>query len=301
MSRFLAVCLNPTLQRTIELSRLDMGEVNRATSARLDASGKGVNVSRVLKQLGAEVTHLTHLGPGRDRFLDLCAVDGIQVEWSDATSPVRTCITLLDGSAATTTEIVEPTEYVESDTVKAIRDAFADQLSAREMVVLSGSKAPGYPEDFYAEFCRLARDRGIPVIVDYRGAELERSLLARPRAIKVNLTEFCATFLPGIRATEADDRAALPAVREELARRSLDGVDYVVTRGAREVLWASQGTVGTEPVPAIRPRNTIGSGDAATAGLAFALSAGASLREAVAEGVRCGTENALRLQPGTIL
>jgi hypothetical protein len=79
--RFLAVCLNPTFQRTVRLKKLEKGEVNRARLARLDASGKGINVSRVLQQLGAPVRHLTHLGPGRDEFLRLCGEDNLQISW----------------------------------------------------------------------------------------------------------------------------------------------------------------------------------------------------------------------------
>ncbi|MDR2110368.1 MAG: carbohydrate kinase family protein, partial [Spirochaetaceae bacterium] len=46
---------------------------------------------------------------------------------------------------------------------------------------------------------------------------------------------------------------------------------------------------------------TTGSGDAFTAGLTAALEDGASLGEAVAEGVRCGGLNAGFLKVGTIL
>src|SRR3954463_15611053 len=38
--------LNPSLDRTIEVERLVRGTMTRATSARLDPGGKGVNVSR---------------------------------------------------------------------------------------------------------------------------------------------------------------------------------------------------------------------------------------------------------------
>ncbi len=63
---FLTVCLNPTLQKTIVLQKLLEDEVNRTNEHFLDASRKGINVSRVLTQLGAEVIHLTQVG-GRNR------------------------------------------------------------------------------------------------------------------------------------------------------------------------------------------------------------------------------------------
>jgi len=49
---FLTICLNPTLQKTLCFSSVVPGTVNRTGVHRLDVSGKGINVTRVLTQLG---------------------------------------------------------------------------------------------------------------------------------------------------------------------------------------------------------------------------------------------------------
>ena len=49
---FLSVCLNPTLQKTLSFSSIVPGKVNRTGVHRLDVSGKGINVTRILTQLG---------------------------------------------------------------------------------------------------------------------------------------------------------------------------------------------------------------------------------------------------------
>ena len=204
MNRILAVCLNPTFQRTVSLEKLEKGEVNRAVEARLDASGKGVNVARVLNQLGSASVQITHLGPGREEFLKLCMADGLDVSWVDSPSPIRTCITLLDGTERSTTEIIEPTLPVDDGTVRELRGIYTRELKKADWVVLSGSKAPGYPEHLYAEFCAEAREARIPVLADYRGEELIASLPWRPTVIKTNLVEFASTFLPHLEVSEAD-------------------------------------------------------------------------------------------------
>jgi len=67
--RFLVVCLNPTIQKTLVFKSLKLDAVNRAAEVRTDASGKGVNVARVLTQCGYPATHLTHAGgPNKDWF-----------------------------------------------------------------------------------------------------------------------------------------------------------------------------------------------------------------------------------------
>ena len=59
----LTLCLNPVLQKTIVFSmNLEKNCVNRAKSHLFDVSGKGVNVSRVLTQLGIPVLHITQIG-----------------------------------------------------------------------------------------------------------------------------------------------------------------------------------------------------------------------------------------------
>jgi 1-phosphofructokinase/tagatose 6-phosphate kinase len=300
MTRFLSVCLNPTFQRTVLLNRLEKAEVNRASYARLDASGKGVNVSRVLQQLGAEVKHLTHLGPGKEEFLKLCRLDNLEIIGIDSPSPIRTCITLLDREERSTTEVIEPTENVNADTVDAVRRAFTRELISTDWVILSGSKAPGYPENLFADFCREAQDAGIPVLADYRGEELLASLPFRPAVVKINLVEFAATFLPDLKVSEADDTSALPDVEKKLQELSGKGSAYVLTRGAREILLADNGILDRVSPPGISPVNTIGSGDSVAAGTAFTLAGGTGLKEAVIEGARYGAANAELLKPGSI-
>jgi len=301
MSRILSVCLNPTFQRTVRLPRLDVGEVNRSDEARVDACGKGVNVSRVLRQLGGDVRHLTHLGPGREEFLRLCDIDGIPVTWVESRSTIRTCITLLDTEVNSTTEVIEPTEPVEDSCGTALNAAFDDEVRQSDWVILSGSKAPGYPPNLFAEFCRIAREAGTRVVADYRGAELAASLVHRPALVKINLVEFAATFLPNLTVSEADDAAALPKVVEKLEQLSADGMDIVLTRGAREVYCARGGAISTVAPPEVTPVNTIGSGDAVAAGMTFALAGGADLVAAAAEGVRCGARNAEVFRPGSLI
>ena len=87
MGVYLAVCLNPVIQKTLVFTSLAKGEVNRTSEYRVDASGKGINVARVLGQLGRPAIHLSQLGgPTRDWFLALCAADSLNARWVDSGS-----------------------------------------------------------------------------------------------------------------------------------------------------------------------------------------------------------------------
>ncbi|OQX28852.1 MAG: hypothetical protein B0D92_06785 [Spirochaeta sp. LUC14_002_19_P3] len=300
MAHFLVINLNPTLQRTVLLPALVHGEVNRAQSVRIDAAGKGLHAARVLRQLGGEACLLTHLGPGKELFLELCAQEGIGPGWVKSHSPLRTCITLLDEATGAATEIIEPTEAVASDTVSAFHALLEQELPKAKWLILTGSRAAGYPDDFFVQICRMALALGIHVVADFHGKELMECVKLGLRVLKINLVEFAQTFLPRLNVSEADDAQALEAVECAMAELSHSGCDCVVTRGKRPVLYAHAGSSGRHTPPAVMQVNPIGSGDAFCAGLTFSLAGGLALPEAVAEGARCGSLNAGFLQPGTI-
>ena len=68
------VTLNPAIDKTVTVSNLSVGEVNRVTTVREDAGGKGINVSKCLKVLGAESVAVTLLaGRGGENLLHLLA------------------------------------------------------------------------------------------------------------------------------------------------------------------------------------------------------------------------------------
>ena len=301
MTRFLVVNLNPTFQRTVQLARLKTGEVNRAEFNRSDIAGKGVNTTRVLHQLGAEVRHLTHLGPGRERLLELCGIEGLDIIWEPTESPIRTCITLLDRETRKTTEVVENTLAVEEDVVDRIRRRYETELPTFDWVILTGSRSPGYPEDFFVELTRIAKDRGQKVVADFRGPELIDCLGNGLDLVKINLVEFAQTFLPGLKVSESEDSDAVNTVCKSMAELSLAGCDYVISRGGREALFAREGKIGRVIPPDVEVKNTIGSGDSFTAGLCYSLSRGLPLKEAVEEGARCGSINAGNMKPGSII
>lgn len=48
------ITINPAVDKTIKISNFTVGNVNRVASVRLDAGGKGINVSKVIKNLGGE-------------------------------------------------------------------------------------------------------------------------------------------------------------------------------------------------------------------------------------------------------
>lgn len=56
------ITLNPSIDKTIYVSKLAANDTNRVLNVETDAGGKGINCARMLKRLGAETRVVTLLG-----------------------------------------------------------------------------------------------------------------------------------------------------------------------------------------------------------------------------------------------
>ncbi len=302
---FLCVCLNPVIQKTLVFKSLVPGEVNRAVMHRVDASGKGVNVARVLSQTGRRSIHLTHAGGvNRDWFLSLCTGNGFEIRTVDSGSEIRFCYTVIDEAGGEATELVEESNPVQAGTGDCILAAFKACLPECRALIISGTKAAGYDSGIIGEMARLAKAAGLLLVLDVKGSDLLSALPSRPLVVKPNLAEFLSTWpLPaGLDPQEAPDEAV---VRDHAAKVGGElfgryGSHLVLTRGSRATWYWDGSALREEAVEPRRALNPTGSGDSFTAGLAAVLADGGTLRDAIREGTRLGRLNAECLMPGSI-
>ncbi len=296
----LTVCLNPTFQSTMLFDSFTIGEVNRCLEHYLDASGKGMNVARILSQLGAEAALLTHLGgPRKQEMLDLCSRDTVEVLHTDSLSDMRTCTTIICNG--TCTELVQNSEAVSEDCDGAIRNLFSEALKRAEAVIISGTRAPGYSKNLYADFVQEAKDADKFVLLDIRGDDLLSCLPYRPDVIKPNFSEFVETFF-GEKVGEQQQHAnLLPRVQQQMALLQEDyGCKSVISRGSHDVLLFDKAfsTVRIEPTEVV---NSIGCGDTLGASLTLELLQGRSLHQAVRVATHHATVQAKTIHPGSFI
>jgi 1-phosphofructokinase/tagatose 6-phosphate kinase len=300
--------MNPTIQKTLEFSNLVIDNVNRTARRRMDVSGKGINVSRVLTQLGKTCLHLTQLGGIlRPLFLDLCRQDGLGIEWVESGSPIRFCYTIINTSDHSVTELVEESEPVMSGTEERLKEASMKLLPYYEWLIISGTKAEGFSDELVPFIVRRAKEAGAHVILDVRSQDLKNSLAYKPDIIKPNLFEFAGTFAPDLITNNQliHNPGDEVWIKKRIQKICLDLAEQyqcrvVLTRGMEPVWFAQSGTFAEYAFEPVSPVNTTGSGDAFTAGLAAALSEGASFKEGIAQGIRCGRLNAGCFKVGVI-
>lgn len=297
----LTVCLNPTFEKTMVFGSFYENEVNRSAEYFLLPAGKGINVVREITRLGFQAVALTHLGGSRrDEFLELCKKESLCLEYFTVNSPIRSCINIIHNQKNTSTKLIEEPLPVDGEANTKAFDLYLSLVDDFEAVVITGTKPSGYTDDLYPRMVKAAKDMGKTVVLDLCGKDLMFSLPFKPDIIKPNLSEFIHTFQNGCRVLENQDSAFLydtvASITKDLYVQY--GTKSVITRGSFPT-WIYDGTsfyeIPNVDVPIV---NTIGCGDALTAGLTLSLLSGNDLKTAVMFGADCAAQNATRLYHG---
>ena len=290
----LCIGTTPAAQRVMVFRKLTLDAVNRAVTTLDGAAGKSVNVAKVLKALGERPVATGFLGGDRGEELrTLLAAQGIEMDFVPVATRTRQCITLLDTSAGTQTELVEESQPATAADYEKLMSVIRRRVTGCRAVVMSGTITPGGPADLYCHGTQLAHEAGAISVVDAQGPALVGALEARPGLVKPNRLELAAT----VKRTLGDEAAVMSAMRE-LGERGAQRV--VVTAGKEPTLAFDGRSFWRVQAPQITAVNPIGSGDAFTAGLLWRLLRGEDLGEACLWAAAAGAANALTLMAGEV-
>lgn len=292
--KILCLGTTPAVQRVMVFRKLTLDAVNRAATTLDGAAGKSINVAKVLKTLGGEPVATGFLGGDRGEFLRVALMEkGIESDFVAVSTWTRQCLTMIDESAGTHTELVEESHPVQPADFDKLLAVVRRRVSECRAVVMSGTIVTGGPADWYFDCTQLAAKTGALSVVDAQGAALIEALKARPGLVKPNRSELAATV-----GCELKDEAGVMRAMRELGER---GAQRVVVTAGKEPALAFDGKVFWRIVlPQIEVMNPIGSGDACTAGLVLRLARGDDLGEAGRWGAAAGAANALTLMPGEV-
>jgi 1-phosphofructokinase len=257
------VTLNPAIDKSVTVPRFAVGQTNRGEVRRTDAGGKGINVAKALKQLGAEVCALGFVAGSNGHFiLEALAAYGIPADFTNVPGETRVNLKIHDPVYGTETELNEPGFQVLPEHLEALKQKIKEHGPRSEVIVFSGSLPPGAPPETFAELISIARLLAAKCILDTAGAALQCGLAAMPLLVKPNRAE--AEELLQVRLKTLGELAE--AARKLLAMGAEKvvismGADGAVAATKQDLLWAHP--------PAITPRSSVGAGDAMVAALAY--------------------------------
>ena len=146
----LCIGTTPAAQRVMVFRKLTLDAVNRAVTTLDGAAGKSVNVAKVLKALGEQPVATGFLGGDRgEQLRALLEARGIELDFVQVAPRTRQCITLLDTSAGTHTELVEESQPVTAADYEELMRIIRRRVKGCRAVVMSGTITPGGPADLY--------------------------------------------------------------------------------------------------------------------------------------------------------
>jgi 1-phosphofructokinase len=269
------VTMNPALDRTAETDRVRPGALNRLKNVRVDAGGKGVNVSKLAAALGAKTVCVGFIGGESGRELARRVEElGIEQDFIEIGGVTRQNLKVVDANGGLT-EFNEPGMTVSESELDALLEKTV-ALARRGVVVLSGSPPSGANKGVYRRFAERLRSEGCSVILDADGEAFKRGIEAPPHVVKPNRFELLQYY--GLPEDTPDD--GLPALCRELVDGK--GVDLVVlSMGADGAMFFSRERSARAGAVPVRTRSTVGAGDSMVGAVAYALSVGLDFEEMI--------------------
>lgn len=249
----LTVTLNTALDVTYVVSALEPHTSHRVTEVSRRAGGKGLNVARVLRQLGRPALATGFVGgPLGAAVIDDLEAAGIPHRFVDG-GWCRQTVTVVDATSGEATVFLEPGPEVGERAWSEFVDLYGRLAADAHCVVFSGSLPPGLPADAYAQLCALTPGT---TLVDTGGEALVATARAGANVLLPNAAEL----------REATGRFDPVEGAAALLREGAEAV--VASMGADGLLGIAR--AGAWRVPSVeRLRgNPTGAGDALAAALA---------------------------------
>jgi 1-phosphofructokinase len=284
----LTITPNPAIDRSIEVAGYRVGGTHVGRLVAAECAGKGVNVSRVLAELGVPSAATGLLGAAEaGAFRRSLAQRGVAYGFVETSGDVRVNTTVLDPQSPGETHIRERGGSVSAAEVDQLERAVAERATPGSWVAACGSLPDGIDAERYARILATARARGARIALDSSGRGLLTAIHAKPDLLKPNLAEL--SELCGEPIESSGD------VMHHARRLALEwGGALLVTLGEEGAMLVGGGYAFRMRCAAESVTSSVGAGDASLAGLLWSDAhhegPSSQLRAAVAAGAAAVSE-----------
>ena len=294
---FFCVSLNPAIDTRLMVEEFQVGRVNRASEVHRTPGGKAAHVAMALQALEANPTWIGFVGGATGNEL-MEGLRRLKIESVPVPTAHDTRVNLEIIDTHGVTEILEPGGTIAESEWRGFQKTCANEfqrVAGKKIVLVSGSQPPGVPAEATAVLLKLAQSSGCLTFLDTSGSPLAEAVAAGPDFVKINREE--AQSATGVVVN--DPVSADKAVRKLLERGAKSAAISLGDRGIIAIREHDEPAIHAWTDP-LRAKSTVGCGDSALAGLAFATASRLSFERSLALAVACGAANCLAPLPARI-
>lgn len=259
----ITLTMNPAIDKTVEVDNFQLDSVNRIKSVHLDAAGKGINVSKVVKVLGGRTKTIAFLGGENGTYikssLDKERLSLIHVPVKGET---RVNTKIVDYQNDTFTDLNEKGPEIQEENLNLFINHLVSVSSSQAMVVCTGSVPPGVPKTIYKDLIKRLNGFGAKTLLDASGDLFSQGLLASPTIIKPNIHE-----LEMYTGNKLESEQMIIDTCQTFIATGVEMV--VVSLGEKGALMISKDKVLKAKGLKVDVKSTVGAGDAMVAALCY--------------------------------
>lgn len=266
--RIATVTLNPAFDLVGRVPRIELGEVNTVETLGLYPAGKGINVAKVLADLGLCLSVSGFLGQdNQGDFVQTFQQNGIDDQFYRIAGKTRINVKITETAADVTDLNFLGFEVCTSDWVKftALSQRWHEQF---DLVAVCGSLPRGVSPNQFADWLQSLKAQGLKVVLDSSNAALTAGLKTQPWLVKPNRREL---EVWANRTLATMDEIILAA--QQLSAEGIENV--VISMGEQGSIWLNrEGVLQAQPPRCENVVSTVGAGDSMVAGLIYGLAQG---------------------------
>ena len=181
-----SVTLNPSIDFIVRVKDFQLGETNRAYEDNFFAGGKGIMVSKLLKNVKTDCVNLGFLGGFTGAFIEQNLKKlNILSDFVTVNENTRVNVKL---KTETETEINCQGPKISDNEKEEFLDKIR-KIKSDDFVILSGSVPSNLGNDFYITIIEILNKNGVKFTLDSSGETFNKSLKYKPFLIKPNKDE----------------------------------------------------------------------------------------------------------------
>ena len=276
-----SVTLNPSIDFIVRVKDFQLGETNRAYEDNFFAGGKGIMVSKLLKNVKTDCVNLGFLGGFTGTFIEQNLKKlNILSDFVTVNENTRVNVKL---KTETETEINCQGPKISDNEKEEFLDKIR-KIKSDDFVILSGSVPSNLGNDFYITIIEILNKNGVKFTLDSSGETFSKSLKYKPFLIKPNKDELKEYAKREIK----NNQEIVNYVRENLVDKTEHVIISLGGEGALYIdkkfsLFAYPLRVKENVV------NTVGAGDSVVAGFVNYMLKHNDVERAFRFAVACGT------------